>query len=192
MKKTVFGALLLAVSMSVGAAGLETYGVFAGQYISGDVDSCTGNCDTDDNKAAGDAMLGVGIQYGYLAAEVNGYLAGQGFGTLLIGRLPMGDRHSLGLGGGVVRQSVDVDFSPALTKSADGNVAVAFLEYAGSIYNTDRADVRLLVRAGWQDGTLKASGTEYAGTPPVPVASYQAEIDQSGPFGQLGIMFRAK
>ncbi|MCK7495204.1 MAG: hypothetical protein MZW92_31985 [Comamonadaceae bacterium] len=184
-----------AVAGRVGVCRCGRFGylrVFAGQYASGNVDSCSGNCDADDDKASGDAMLGVGIQYGYIAGEVNGYLAGQGFGALLIGRLPVGDRHSVGLGGGIARHSVDVDLSPTISRSADGNIAVAFLEYAGSVYNTNRADIRLLVRAGWQDGSLKASATELAGTPPLPVASYHADIDQSGPFGQIGFTFRAK
>jgi hypothetical protein len=192
--KIIFGVLLLAIAAAAGAAGPEPYGVFAGSYSSGEVESCVGNCDTDTRKRANDAMLGVGLQAGFLASEVVGYVDGQGLGANLIARLPIGQNHSVGLGGGIMRISYDVALTPTITRSAADNATVAFLEYTGRIapLSNERGEVFLLTRIGWQKATLVAKHNDIGGIPPVITASYRAEFDESGPFVQLGILFRTK
>lgn len=170
-------ALVLMMSMAPGAFAAEasTYAMVLGQYVSGDIDTCTGNCDADTSKDSSTFAAGVGLQYGPAILEIP--ISPDGIGANVIFRMPVG-RHTIGVGGGVMRLSYDVDFAPGTSGTVDGTMATAFLDYTGKLTSA----LSIVVRAGAQTGELTGHYQSL----------YSSRIDQSGWFTQAGIQYSAK
>lgn len=183
MNKIVL-VLMLLVAPSVFADEPSTYAMVLGQYVSGNIDNCTGNCDADPSKESLTISAGVGIRYRFAAIEIP--ISPYGIGANIIFSRPLGDAHAIGVGLGYMPIGYDMNWSPGSTGSVDGHVSIAFLDYSVKLAQ----ELRAVIRIGAQRGDVSGTGSLSMGG--VVVERYSANISQTGWFGQIGFQYSPK